>query len=374
MSTNTVIALVAVLAASACALLGVFLVLRRMAMMADAISHAILPGLVAGYVLASRAHLSENGELLATFLGAAAAGLITVFLVESLTRSQRVREDAAIGVVFPALFALGVFVISKYFANVHIDTDAVLFGEIAFAPFDKLLIGGRDWGYQALWTLGALTLVNGLFLALFYKELKLSTFDPALAAALGFAPAVLHYGLMTGVAVTTVGAFSAVGAILVVALLIVPPVTASLLTRRLPVLIVLSLLIGAGAALGGFYAATLWNVSISGMIASVLGVLFGLALLLAPEQGITAQLARRRRQRLQFATEVLLVHLAHHEGTAGQAEESDPSHLERELGWLPETARRIIARADEAGLIARQNGSLQLTHRGRDLARQVAER
>ena len=122
--------------ASACALAGIFLVLRRMAMMADAISHAVLPGLVAGFVLAHAANLARGGELLASFVGAIAAGLLTVVLVEALTKSRRVKEDAAMGVVFPALFALGVFVISKYLANVHIDTDAVLFGEIAFTPFD----------------------------------------------------------------------------------------------------------------------------------------------------------------------------------------------------------------------------------------------
>ena len=374
MSTNFVIALVAVLTTSACALAGVFLVLRRMAMMADAISHAVLPGLVAGFVLAHVANLARGGELLASFAGAVAAGLLTVVLVEALVKSRRVKEDAAIGVVFPALFALGVFVISKYLANVHIDTDAVLFGEIAFAPFDTLVIGDRDLGPQALWTLGALTLLNGGFLALFYKELKLSTFDPGLAAALGFAPVLLHYTLMGLVAVTTVGAFNAVGAILAVALIIVPPVTASLLTRRLPALIALSLAVGATAALLGLWLALRWNVSISGMIATMLGALFGMTLLLAPEQGLVAQAARRRRQRHQFATEMLVVHLATHENTEAEARESAVAHLEKELNWQPQTVQRILARAGDAGLIARQNGSLQLTSRGRDLARQVATR
>ena len=368
MNTNAVIALVAVFAASACALAGVFLVLRRMAMMADAISHAILPGLVAGYILA------RGPNLLAGFLGAAAAGLLTVVLVEALTKSRRIHEDAAIGVVFPALFALGVFVITKYLSNIHIDTDAVLFGEIAFTPFDTLQIGGRDYGSQALWVLGGLTLVNALFLAVFYKELKLSTFDAGLAAALGFAPALLHYTLMGVVAVTTVGALSAVGAILVVALLIVPAATASLLTRRLPVMIALSVLIGAIGALAGVFLAILWNVSISGMIAAVLGVLFGAALLGAPQQGLAAQALRRRRQRGQFAAEMLVVHLATHEGTTSEAVESAPAHLEKELNWQPQDARRTIDRAKEEGLIAQQGDNLHLTEQGRTLADQVAKR
>src|SRR5918998_1590562 len=166
-----IVALVGVAAASSCALIGAFLVLRKMAMMADAISHAILPGLVAGYFLA------EGPDLLAGFLGAAAAGMVTVTLVEILSRSGRVKEDAAIGLVFPALFALGTFLVSKFFGNVHLDTDAVLYGEIAFAPFDRLVVGGYDIGPQPLWVLGGLTLINLVFVAVFYKELKLATFD-----------------------------------------------------------------------------------------------------------------------------------------------------------------------------------------------------
>jgi manganese/zinc/iron transport system permease protein len=358
MSSGMVIALVAVLATCACTLAGVFLVLRRMAMMADAISHAILPGLIAGYVLA------RGPSMWGAFLGAAAAGLLTVVLVETLTRSRRVKEDAAIGIIFPALFALGVFVISKYFSNVHIDTDAVLFGEI----------NGRDFGPQALWTLGGLTLLNGLFLLVFYKELKLSTFDPGLAAALGFLPGVLHYALMAMISLTTVGAFTAVGAILAVALIIVPPVTASLLTRRLPHLIVLSLLIGVAAALSGYWLAMRWDVSISGMIATMLGVLFSLTLLLAPQQGLAAQAARRIRQRRQFALEVLVVHLATHEGTPGEMQESSVGHLETELRWPPEAVHRIIADAHNAGLITQSRDHLGLTDQGRHLAQAVASR
>src|SRR5690606_8944193 len=216
MSAQETIMLTAVFAGAACSLVGVFLVLRRMAMMADAISHAILPGLVASYVLANGPNLAAG------ILGASAAGLLTVVLVEALQRSGRVKSDGAIGIVFPALFALGTLVISRWFANVHLDADAILFGEIAFAPFDRLIIGGTDYGSQPMIVLGVLTLINLALIVAFYKELKLSTFDPSLSAALGFSPVILHYGLMTVVSTTTVGAFSAVGAILVVALMIVP--------------------------------------------------------------------------------------------------------------------------------------------------------
>jgi manganese/zinc/iron transport system permease protein len=368
MSSGTIIALVAILATSACTLAGIFLVLRRMAMMADAISHAVLPGLVAGYVLA------RGPSMIGAFLGAAAAGLLTVALVETLTRSRRVKEDAAIGIVFPALFALGVFVVSKYFANVHIDTDAILFGEIALTPFDSLEVGGRNLGPQSLWVLGGLTLLNALFLVVFYKELKLSTFDPGLAAALGFLPGVLHYTLMALISLTTVGAFTAVGAILAVALIIVPPVTASLLTRRLPHLIALALLVGIAAALAGYRLAMLWEVSISGMIATMLGVVFGITLLAAPQQGLVAQAVRRRRQKSRFATEMLVVHLASHEGTTSEEAECSVSHLETDLNWQRDTVRQTVTIACDAGLIRQAHDHLELTEQGRLLAQTVAAR
>lgn len=368
MSGAMQIALVAVAAGLACALVGVFLVLRRLAMMADAISHAILPGLVAGYFLA------RGPNVLVGFLGATASGLLTVVLVEALTRSGRVKQDAAIGLVFPALFALGVLVVSKYFANVHIDTDAVLYGEIAFAPFDTIVVGGRDLGPQSLWVLGGLGLLNAGFLAMLYKELKISTFDAGLAATLGFAPGVLHYLLMALVAVTTVGAFSAVGAILSVALIIVPPVCASLLTRRLPVMIALSVLIGATCGLAGYGLASVWDVSISGMIATSLGAAFVASLLASPSQGLLARAVKRARQRLRFAAEMLVVHLHAHEDTPEQARENTLLHLEQELGWPPDRAARIVALAQRNGLVTARDGMLWLTPTGKEVAKEVAQR
>lgn len=336
--------------------------------MADAISHAILPGIVGGYVLA------RGPNVFIGFIGATLAGLLTVFLVEALTKSRRVKQDSAIGLVFPILFAIGVLVVSKYYSNVHIDTDAVLYGEIALAPFDTLTIAGRELGPQSLWVLGALSLMNALFISIFYKELKLSTFDAGLAATLGFLPGLMHYLLMGLVAVTTVGAFSAVGAILSVALIIVPAVTATLLTRRLPLLICFALLIGAGSAVLGYAAAAAWNVSIAGMIATTLGVVFTCVLLGAPSQGLIAQAIRRHRQRTQFATEMLVVHLATHLATPEQEQESTLLHLERELGWESNHAAKVVSKAEQLGLVISKDGSLHLTGEGQQLAGTVAAR
>jgi manganese/zinc/iron transport system permease protein len=365
MSPEIQIILIGVLAATACALLGCFLVLRKMAMLADAISHAILPGLVLAYFLA-------NGpNLIAGIMGAALFGILTVTLVEALNNSRRVKEDSAIGIVFPAMFAFGTFLVSRYFANVHLDADAVLYGEIAFAPFERLVVSGTDLGPQSLWVMGVLTLLNLGFVTLFYKELKLATFDAGLAASLGFSPVLIHYLLMTMVSLTTVGAFSAVGAILVVALLITPAATAYLLTDRLPVMIGLAVLVGALSAILGYALAIPIDASISGMMATVAGLLFMAALLGSPTQGLIAKLLRRRRQRGQFAAEMLVVHLHQHEGSEAQAAESEVVHLHKELQWDPRYTTLAISTAAESGWVTRSNGHLDLTETGREAATRV---
>ncbi|MCL4170376.1 UNVERIFIED_CONTAM: hypothetical protein GTU68_009998, partial [Idotea baltica] len=187
-----------------------------MAMISDAISHSILPGLVIGFFLTE----DLNSPLL-IFL-AAISGVITVVLVEYIQKTGLVKEDTAIGLVFPALFSIGVILIAKNANDVHLDVDAVLLGELAFAPFDRLYMNGIDLGAKSLWVIGVIVLVTLLLLVVFFKELKVSTFDKQLAATLGFSPLIIHYGLMSVASVTTVGAFDAVGAILVVALMIAP--------------------------------------------------------------------------------------------------------------------------------------------------------
>lgn len=361
------IQLVASLVAVACALPGVLLVLRRVALMSDAISHSILLGIVVGYFLVR----DLNHPLL--ILLAAASGLLTVALVEWLIGTRLVKEDAAIGLVFPLLFSIGVILISRYAANVHLDVDAVLLGELAFAPLNR----GHFLGLSlpmGVWVMGAILLINLLFLVLFYKELKISIFDPGLAASLGFMPVLLHYGLMGLVSVTAVGAFEHVGSILVIALMIAPPATAYLLTNSLSRMMGLSAGIGVAAAISGYWVARSLDTNIAGAMATMCGVFFLLALLLAPEQGLLAQYLRRNRRRQRFAVEMLLVHLSRHEVGPDAAVENSVEHLTDELRWQPEFAHNAVRRASNQGLIQRQNGHLLLTETGRAMAVQVQER
>lgn len=358
------IQVIAAITATACALPGVFLVLRRMAMMSDAISHAILPGIVLAFFLVA----DLSSPLL--IAGAALTGVLTVALVEVIHRTRLVREDAAIGIVFPVLFSLGVILITRYAEDVHLDTDAVLLGELAFAPFDRLLLGGYDLGPRALYVMGLILLLNAGFISLFYKELKLATFDAALAAALGFAPGVLHYALMTLVSITAVGAFDAVGSILVVALMIGPPAAAYLLTERLSRMIAWSVALGIASALGGYWLAWLLDASIAGAMATMVGLLFTLVLLFSPRYGWITAWQRRRYQRWQFAEKMLTIHLMHHEDAPEALEECRVDHLQAHLRWQPAFAEQVVLRAVQQGLVAHQPPYLHLTPAGRTLARE----
>ncbi|MEY6433225.1 metal ABC transporter permease [Thioalkalicoccus limnaeus] len=363
--TQIEIQLVAIVVAAACALPGVYLVLRGMAMMSDAISHAILPGIVIAFLIVG----NLNSPLL--IVGAALMGLITVVLVEVLTRSGLVREDTAIGLVFPALFSIGVILIARYAGDIHLDLDAVLLGELAFAPFNRLEIAGVDLGPQGLYAMGAIGLMNLVFILLFYKELKLATFDAALASTLGFAPVALHYLLMGLVSLTAVAAFDAVGAILVVALIVGPPAAARLLTDRLGTTLVLSVALGVACAISGYWLAHWLDASIAGSMATMVGVCFTAAFLFAPVHGYVAQQRSRRKQRWSFARRALLIHLLQHERLPEAEWECHADHLQDHFSWDLSFAESVINQAIERDSITLEDGRLRLTSGGRSLAEKL---
>lgn len=365
MTPQLEIQLIAAVTAAACGLVGAFLVLRKTALLSDAISHAILPGIVLAFFW------TENLNSPLLLLAAALTGVLTVGLIEGLGRTRLVKQDAAIALVFPALFSIGVVLISRYASGVHLDTDAVLLGDPAFSWIRRFEVGGRDLGPQSLWLMGTvLALVVG-FVTVFYKELKISTFDAALAGALGLAPAAIHYALMTLVSVVAVGAFDVVGSILVVGLMIAPPAAAWLLTDRLPVLLGLSVGIGVVSALSGYWLARGLDVSIAGAMAVMAGVWFAVCLAFAPERGLVAQARRRARQRVAFAERMLLVHLLHHEHTPEADRECRVGHLSEHLRWERSFAARAVRAAERGGAVTRSGDRLALTAPGREAARRA---
>lgn len=349
---------IALLVAVTCALPGVFLVLRKMSMISDAISHAILPGIAIGFIITQ----SINSPLL--ILLAALMGVVTVALTEALSSTKLVKEDAATGLVFPALFSIGVIVITRHAANVHIDTDTVLLGEIAFAPFNRMIINGVDIGPKSLWVMGAILALNLLFVSFFYKELKISTFDSSLAASFGFAPVALNYALMSIVSVTIVGAFDAVGVILVIALMIAPAATAYILTDKLKTMIILSMVFGGIAALSGYFIARTLDASIAGVMATMCGVIFLLAYLLAPGRGLIANLSRKSRQKIEFAQMTLAMHIFNHSSVDDDIEERMISKLDEHLGWEQQFIKKIVKRSVKSGLILVNEGIISLTSKG----------
>jgi manganese/zinc/iron transport system permease protein len=356
-----------VLCAAACALPGCFLVLRRLSLMGDAISHAILPGLAAAFLLAG------SRTSLWMFLGAALVGLLTALLTESIRRLGKVDEGASMGVVFTALFAVGLVMIVQAADSVDLDPGCVLYGAIELTPLDTVTVLGRELPRAAL-VLSGMTLVNLLFVLVLYKELKISAFDPALATTLGLHAGLMHYLLMIVVAVTVVACFESVGNILVVAMLIAPPAAAYLLTDRLGWMIALAVLIGGASAIGGHLAAIVvpaWfgygSATTAGMMATFAGALFLGALLLSPQHGLLSRALARAALRWQIACDDLLGDLYRaEEATLPQPRAPAPSAEGRPRLPASGPVRGLpLLRLRAGGMVQRAAEGFRLTEPGR---------
>lgn len=446
------------------ALLGTFLLLRGMSLTSDAISHTVLLGIVVAFILMGSV-FGQHPDLSSVWLiaGAAAAGVATVLLTELIYRSGLVKQDAALGLAFPLLFAIAVILVSRVVSDVHLDEDAVMVGEIGVAwantnshclsgcesvtinPDDpraeltrqctncrSLGISPRDdkaeftaictncgqyspaQAWQAGFTkqepvlvfwpksitvMAVMTVLTLLAIVLFYKELKLSTFDPTLAAALGFRPTLLHYGLMVLVSLVAVGAFDAVGSILVVAFFIIPPAAACLLTDRLPRMLVYSSLIGAAGAYSGYDLARgsllgivhlsdvlaglndlfglglseSWDSSISASMVLMTFFFFLVAWAFSPKYGLVSTMLRRRNQRRSFDHQVVLGHIHHHQDSPAASEELAVSTLYRHFRWTPAKMQRTLRQLRARNLVQIEANLVSLTERGETHAHRFRE-
>lgn len=275
--------------AAACGLVGKYLILRRMALVGDAISHSVLPGLAIGFLLAN----SRNS--LVMFLGALGAGIVTTVIIELIHRKSRVKQDAAIGITFSSLFALGVIIISVFASKVDLDQECVLYGEIGNVPLQApyITLGPLTLGPPTVVRMGVVTLVVALLITMFYKELLISSFDPGLAMSVGINPTLVHYSLMAALSVVVVSAFEAVGAILVIAMLVLPGATASLLSHRLPLIFTLTIVHAALSAVLGMHLGLWLNCSLAAAMVVMGAVLFALAWLFSPMHGLIRWWMRR---------------------------------------------------------------------------------
>ncbi|MBK9123714.1 MAG: metal ABC transporter permease [Chloroflexi bacterium] len=439
------------------ALLGTFLLLRGMALTSDAISHTVLLGIVVAFLVMTGL-LGLEADLSSPWLiiGAAGAGVATVVLTEAIYRSGLVKQDAALGLAFPLLFAVAIILVSRFADDVHLDADSVMVGEIGVAwantnshclgPCEtvtvteddpraeitrqctncrELGISPRDAAAEfvevcsncgtysaaqayregfteiepqlvfwpkSITVTGLMALLTVGFVALFYKELKLSTFDAALARSLGFRPGLISYALMVLVSLVAVGAFDAVGSILVIAFFIIPPAAAYLLSDRLGVMLLISPLIGTLGAVFGYDLARghlfgvielspvlawlnstfdmalveQWDTSISASMVLMLFGIFVLCWVLSPKYGLISTSLRRAAQRKQFDDQVVLGHVYNHSGTERAAEELAVDHLHEHFRWTPRKMQRVLSRLQASALVKVDGRVVTLTALGSD--------
>ncbi|NBG65642.1 metal ABC transporter permease [Acidiluteibacter ferrifornacis] len=277
------IILTGTLIAISCSLLGCYLILRKMAMVGDAISHAVLPGIVLAFLF------SGSRETIPMLIGAACLGVLTTVIIELFHRKARLQSDAAIGITFTWLFAIGIILISFFADNIDLDQDCVLYGEIAMVPLDIFyLASGVSLGPRPVWIGGVTLILIVTFIIWGYKGLFITSFNEEYAKAIGISAAFWHYALMSSVSLTTVVAFESVGAILVVAFLIVPAATAYLIVDDLKKMLLLSALFGTLSAISGYYLAYTMDGSIAGAMATMTGIFFTIVFII---QKIRAQKA-----------------------------------------------------------------------------------
>lgn len=323
---------IASLAAIVCALPGTLLVLRGAALMSDAISHSVLLGIAIMFLFVQRL----DSPLL--LVGAALSGLGAVMVVEKIIASRKLKKDAALGLVFPLFFSLGVIIISSYAKNAHLDTDMVLLGELAFAPFTRLTIGSIDCGPYAVWILITALMINLLMVLILYKEWHATLFDSQYAHLVGFSCGIMHYVLMTIASVSAVATFNIVGSMVVVALMIIPAATAYLCAKNFKEMLLLSCGFGIASAWGGYACAILLNSSIAGCIAMVAGILFGIVLLASPDKGVISQFFQHYRTRQHDAQNIVQSILA-----AQGDRELSAQYIARKLGWSWWYTRRVLS-------------------------------
>ena len=355
------------LVAAVCGWIGCYLILQGMALLGDAISHTVLLGIVIAFLV------TGNATGVAMFIGATLTGLVTTSLIETLHSTSRVKEDAAIGIVFTSLFALGVVLLSAFAGNAHIDTQHVLYGQLELvASGANVSPGGRDIPVAVVQMAAVAVVVSGLIVA-FYKELLVVAFDPQLAASLGYWPRMIRYAMMAVLSLTVVAAFDSVGAVLVVAMLIAPAATAYLLTRRLPTMFLYSTVNAGISSLIGYHLSYWLDVSSAGAMVSVACSLFALAFLFAPQQGLAAAALRRLRLRMRMHQENIARHmLKAHLDTARPRIDVRP--IAAALGISPFSTTWAVAMLKRRGWIEEQDArpeNLRLTSLGRSQAERL---
>lgn len=354
--------LIGIVVGISCSLMGVLLILRRMSMVVDAISHTVLLGIVLAYMVVQ--DLSSPWLM----VGATLMGVLTVVLIELLVSTKRVSEDAATGTIFPLLFSLAVILITTRYRNTHLDTHAIS-GNLEFAAFEQLTLFNVNIGSKTLFISSVVLIVLILIIVAFYKEFKITIFDYALAKTLGLAPIAIHYLMMTMVSVTAVTSFNSVGTILVVAMMIGPAAASLLITKNLSSSLVMAGVIAAfNATLGYFVAMVLFDgsVNIATTIVVVTFLTFLIVWIFEPKRGLLTSLQRRHKQQDEIASIALLTHMTSHD-----EKQFSMHQLTQALNWNDITLKSQLNKEKKRGVIIVENDIISLSSKGYDYYRQL---
>ena len=346
----------------ACAVLGVFLVLRRLSMVSDAISHSVLLGIVIGYFVTK-----DIGSVL-LIIGASLFGVLTTVCIELLIKSKRVTEDASVGIIFPLFFSIAVILITRYARNVHLDTEMVLIGEIILAPLHRINFLGLSLP-KALVQMSFVLLVNIVFIAVFFRKLKISSFDPVYAGVAGIAGAGLYYVFMALVSFTAVSAFESVGAILTISFFISPAASAYLISKDLKITIFLAAVYAVVNSCIGYFLAVKFNVSMSGMCALVSGLTFMITIAVYPG-GIITKMIRYIKNKNRFSRELLILHIDNHTGKKNALGELGYSTIREHIAWSDSKLKYVLDKLIKKGYVyrAKERGVYSLTETGKKLS------
>ncbi|MEO1626553.1 MAG: iron chelate uptake ABC transporter family permease subunit, partial [Bacteroidota bacterium] len=333
-----------------CGALGCFIVLRNMALVGDALAHAILPGVVFAYLLVGY-------SVLGFFFGAVVAGFIAALSMTWIQQNVETKPDAAIGIVFTSMFSIGVMAISGINREgVHLDMKDFLFG---------FVLGISD---QDLYLTAFITVYVLLSIVVFYRYLFLATFQPVIAETMGISVKTLHYFLMLLLSFAVVAALRTVGVILVVAMLITPASTALLLSNRLKWVLLLSSLIGLLSAVTGLVLSIYFDTTPGPAMAVTAGSFYLLAAIVSPNKGLVVRFFRKRKLQLRIQLEDTLKQAFRLQETEGKV---DLKQLEKQLSFGTSRLRRHISSLKEKGWMDGSAKQLQLSEKGQSQARRL---
>ena len=340
---------ISVVTACACSICGVYLVAKREALISDGLGHAVLPGIIVGFLIFA----DRNSPWLLIF--AAFTGLGMVIFFQLLRRTKLVDVDASLGIVFSAMFSGGVIISSQNLRNIHFHPECIIDGNIAAAALDTLIIGGYDLGPRTFWVMLTVLAILIFFVVLLYKEMNVMSFDELFAKGIHLHPNRIHMIWLGLVSLTTVCAFETAGSILVVALMIAPPAAAYLLSKGMFDFFIWSGLIAVVSALAGVFLGYNLDISPAGPIACCAGISFLSVALFAPKQGLISKIIKRSKQRHLLFKKIFL--RAMEQNHSGRLDDSN-------LLWTRREQDLVVRQCLRERLVIEQNGDYIITNLG----------